>query len=1211
VAIKEFQIGPLEYVESNYFDGDYTQPNVSKFYLQCDVDGFKGGRVATGEFFTDNYIDGTYIHTNSIKATLFVIFDTIIEARVELQDYTVESYFEDDYTQPQGSQFSIFCAVVFQEEAAAALVSQSTFSTTGNITVSVISAMSAQFTQTATISHIEGADLFALSEAAIAIQVSRIRSTNITASSVFNVATDFVVERNADADVDAIFSAIINGLRSRDVYLETQAAFSFDASVETTKVVDSALSSESSVSITANRFRNVDSQLQSECNLDTNADRTRSTAVDVNSEFTISVTARKIRDAHLTGTGVAVITCDAIKTAQASSIQSAQFTQTGLAGKRQTAGANLPVYASVFVSRKIVDLRPRNLPVTVSGSTYYDATNKKFGSHSLHIASTLNFDRRLGGAAGSPNNITIANGESFVLEAWVKLGSNQSSYLLVRVAGVQTAIYTNGLKFQGGILDSTGNISPLSAEISNTFLSTTPFHHLLVVSNGTTASWYVNGTRQFTSSSLPTAYFGGGVYLLGQVDSWLDELSFHKGTTLGYNPSSSTISVPTTARTNDNTYTQGLWHFDNNALDDFTASAITFTGDAGLTSVSLVTAAIGYRANFYSNVSVSSSVVAVIGRLNEINLVALEDAELTANVNIFRGYNADCSASASVSATAFRIKQIAADISANATVESTPNRLRDTAIALSNIVTVLATSNVNRNGVADISAISAVTAVIGRLNEINLVAFTDAAVNTTAVKIASAESALEFAFTQSSTAVKTADGVSAITSTNSLTALNDRLKNADAALSALGSTLTVANEIQGLTATLSSRFTTLHTYFVNEGYYVEDGYLEQFETRVNKTANGVASLQSVATLTVGITASVFAALVATSQSSVSATVVKTATVNVSQSGAFTLSAIGSKTLPGAAAISAEFTVFCNGVTAGEINLVAFANASISATANANKPFNSVLSSQATVFAYTQDSLNSVGEADISSEFSMNIVAVKQVSAVIVTEAVASSLSVVVKAVAVQIPLDCNFTQTAQAGRIRPGSSSQSAIATTVTEAVKIGNGQSAITAQSTVAASARKVVSAVIVTEAVASTLTANIRIAGLFIDCAVVATVAATARITRQAVATIASQSTVTVAIVKLVNASATIVSTGSVSATVGVRKPFTAAITSALTFVVEVRELRLDAVVYVIPAEGWSYRIEGETRLHKILGESRVKQIVGETRLHTINGESRIHII
>lgn len=1209
MAIKEFQVGPLEYVEGNYFDGDYTQPNVSKFYLQCDVDGFKGGRVATGEFFTDNYIDGTYIHTNSIKATLFVIFDTIVEARVELTNYTVESYFEDAYTRPQGSQFSVFCAVVFQEEAAATLVAQSTVTSFGNKTVSVISAMSAQFTQTATISHFEGADLFAFSNAAIAVQVSRIRDNNIAASSVFSVATDFVVKRNADADVDALFSAIIAGLRSRDFNLETQAAFSFVCSVETTKVFDSSLTSQCSVSITANRFRDVAVVATSTANVSVSGDRSRASAVSLNSEFTVDATARKIRDAHLTGTGVAAITCAAVKTTEVIKQLQAQASIVFLGGKLKTYQAALPVYASVFVSRKIADLRPRNLPVTVSGSTYYDATNKKFGTHSLHGSSTLNFDRKLG--ASGPNNITIANGESFVLEAWVKLGSNNSCRLDVRVAGVQIGIGTSNAGFQGGILDSTGTFSPLSAEISSSFTNFAIFHHLLVVSNGTTASWYVDGIRKFTSSSLPTAYFGGGVLLSGQVDYWLDELSFHKGTTLFHDPASSTITVPGQARINDNAYTQGLWHFDNNALDDFTATAITHLGNASLTSISAVTASAGFTTNGHANISTSSSVTAIIGKLNEINLVAFSDAATTANVNVFRGYNADCSAVASVSATAFRIQPGLSAISGTATVAATPNRLRDTAVSLSNVATVNAAVNVQRSGSADITVNASVTAVIGRLNEINLVAFTNAAVTTTAVKTASAGSGLTTSFTQTTSAVKTGNGVSAISSANSLTALNDRLRNAGATLSALGSTLTFANEFQGFTANLSSRFTTLHTYFVNEGYYVEDGYLEQFETRVSKIANGVASLQSSASLSVSIRTDVFAAMVATSQAAVSATVVKTASANIAQASAFTVSAIGSKITGYESTVSAVFTVFCNGVSSSEVNLVAFADAAVVVTANATKPVNAVLSSQSTFFAYTQDSLNSVGEAHIISQCSTNIVAVKQVNAVIVTQAVASSLSVVVKAVAVQIPLDCNFTQTATALRIQPGSSSQSVIATVSTTAVKTSRAQATITAESTVTVSGTKVVSAVIVTQSVASTLTANIRIAGLFVQCAVTSTVSATARVTRRAVATIASQSTVSIATVKLVSGVAAITSIGSVSATVGVRKPFTAAITSALTFVVAVRELRLDAIVYVIPAEGWTYRIEGETRLHTILSESRVKEIVGESRLDTINGESRIHII
>ena len=59
MAIQEFIIGPQNYFEQGYFDGDYTLPNVSKSYLQCDIDNIKGGRVVTGEYYLDNYIDGT------------------------------------------------------------------------------------------------------------------------------------------------------------------------------------------------------------------------------------------------------------------------------------------------------------------------------------------------------------------------------------------------------------------------------------------------------------------------------------------------------------------------------------------------------------------------------------------------------------------------------------------------------------------------------------------------------------------------------------------------------------------------------------------------------------------------------------------------------------------------------------------------------------------------------------------------------------------------------------------------------------------------------------------------------------------------------------------------------------------------------------------------------------------------------------------------
>lgn len=55
----------------------------------------------------------------------------------------------------------------------------------------------------------------------------------------------------------------------------------------------------------------------------------------------------------------------------------------------------------------------------------------------------------------------------------------------------------------------------------------------------------------------------------------------------------------------------------------------------------------------------------------------------------------------------------------------------------------------------------------------------------------------------------------------------------------------------------------------------------------------------------------------------------------------------------------------------------------------------------------------------------------------------------------------------------------------------------------------------------------------------------------------------------------------------------------------------LHIDEFVYVIPAEGWEYKIEGETRYHTIIGESNVRKIAAESRVKTIKGESGIHII
>jgi hypothetical protein len=65
------------------------------------------------------------------------------------------------------------------------------------------------------------------------------------------------------------------------------------------------------------------------------------------------------------------------------------------------------------------------------------------------------------------------------------------------------------------------------------------------------------------------------------------------------------------------------------------------------------------------------------------------------------------------------------------------------------------------------------------------------------------------------------------------------------------------------------------------------------------------------------------------------------------------------------------------------------------------------------------------------------------------------------------------------------------------------------------------------------------------------------------------------------------------SVSITPTVLIQGNAVISSALQFVVAVREIRLDNIVYVIPNETRMYVINSETRIHKIRQETRIYTI------------------
>ena len=261
-------------------------------------------------------------------------------------------------------------------------------------------------------------------------------------------------------------------------------------------------------------------------------------------------------------------------------------------GKLKLTSATVNPYFGLLASKYLGTGRPRDLyDIDYQYLNEYFTTPGKFGSYALKA--TAPTTSIIAKAAAAYTAIPSAN-EDWVFECWYYNGSHSTHSLFqflvgggqrfVNLTANDTRTFTLRLFKEGGV--STNSTSTTS-ESSNTWL-----HIALVYSLGY-AALFVNGQRrllQDLSAYTNSNYTGRTIEVqdlvlrLGvQGSAALDEASLHHGTTLGFNPQSTTITVPSTARTNDPVYTQFLYHFENNGYDDVTV--------AHLVSSSLSTAA--------------------------------------------------------------------------------------------------------------------------------------------------------------------------------------------------------------------------------------------------------------------------------------------------------------------------------------------------------------------------------------------------------------------------------------------------------------------------------------------------------------------------------------------------------------------------------------------------------------------------------------------
>jgi hypothetical protein len=271
MAIKEFTIGPQNYFEEGYFDGDYTQSNVAKFFLECDIDNIKGGRFITGEYYEDNYIDGTYYHNNQIQANLTCDAIVVQVVQASLGGYYEAGYLTTGYYRQSGSFFTLECRLgedVFANgllEASASVVidvinikqanctleATASQSTTAKRTVDIALALNSSFTQSSTISHTHGADLVALGEAVMAATAQSLLDSESQPFSFFTVAAFITLKKGVLADADAEF--IINSAVNKNAVFDinAEAAFSVSASPDKLQFAEITINSEFACSATA------------------------------------------------------------------------------------------------------------------------------------------------------------------------------------------------------------------------------------------------------------------------------------------------------------------------------------------------------------------------------------------------------------------------------------------------------------------------------------------------------------------------------------------------------------------------------------------------------------------------------------------------------------------------------------------------------------------------------------------------------------------------------------------------------------------------------------------------------------------------------------------------------------------------------------------------------------------------------------------------
>ena len=790
------------------------------------------------------------------------------------------------------------------------------------------SALVSAFIQTVTISHIEGADLVAFSNANIAIQITVIRQANVQLTSVFSAAIDAVRGIYISAQADSTATSVVIGQRVRF----TEAAFT------------AAFSPTMTVNAVKNTFAVLDSQ--------------------------------------------ATMSVSVIRTASASASLSSAITMSVIGGEFVRAQGSFIAYSSLFASRNIGTGRPVALTAT---NTSFNSSIKQYGSHSLSLNNTTNTSQDAQIIFTNDNfNMEIPASTDFLIEFWFNLNGGLitgADRLLLGVGDMTTLANMNANDSWAFGIDSAGRLIFKFATASNTFTTmqsagktysgTSSWQHIVITRIGSTI-YLVNNTQPDSAS---TTYSGaiyqgsykklrfrnGFSYTVSTPTTSLliDEFNFKIGYSSINGGQGDTYDAQAQNNPDKNVF---LYHFNNDLIDDVSA---TLNAQASLASQASIVATISGTQKAAAVLSSQSTLTAQISRIGGIDLVAFSNASLTTVITRVRSSDVTLVSQFTQASTAIKTVDVVSTQSSQFTQASTAVKTVAPAISTNAIFSELVAIAKTGQGLiqADVVATMAVTAV-----------------KTTNVTLAAAS-----AFTSTASAVKSITTAASLSSITSLTVDNSRTRNSSSSLESNAQLTTNINEIVQLSASLTAVTSVIADTGGIKEFNVTIASQASVSSTILRIKDGSSSLASSFTQTATTNNSrlVGAAVTVSAQAIVIANVGTVKTSAITTTAIFSELAAIAKT--GQGFITLDVIANQNTIAVKTASAVSSQTANSSVVANIVKIVNGQLSLSSTAAFTATGTFVTTASANISASATLTCQVAKTVN-VISIEASAGTLS---------------------------------------------------------------------------------------------------------------------------------------------------------------------------------------------------------------------------